>query len=270
MLIAALAAVLTMTLQDTTPLTFLHGDEQVVTWLDEASERRTGDRVRSRVLRVRHPNQAFWLVQDVDCVARTSALVATKGADGEDKSPPSMEGQSRFYPVRQDERMTRALMDGVCDGVFVEASIPSVRGAAAAIAALDSSRTAAVRARPLELIVVRGGREPVLLDRATLDGGGPQWEVRSLRTSGASGVWSFWEFDCTGAAHMAADLRWTAPMTRGGEYAARTQDRTPVGPVAPGSEPAAIRDVACAADIWERPTYASREAAVRAARANSR
>lgn len=266
MLIAALAALLTMTPQDATLLAFLHGDEEVVTWLDQASVRRTGDRVRSRVLRVRHANQAFWLVEDVDCIARTSALVATKGADGEDKSPPSMEGQGEFYPIRQDNRMARALLDGVCDGVFVDASIPAVRGAAAATAALDSARAAAVKARPLELIVVLPGQSPVIMDRATLTGGGPQWEVRSLKMTDGRGVWSGWEVDCT-RNDLAMDLRWTAPLVNGGYGPVIDDESFDRLPAADAGELALVEGV-CDPRIWQYPVLTSIDAAIRAAGTN--
>lgn len=270
MIVAALTMALSLTAPDPMTLTFVHGDEQVVSWLDRASMRRTGDRVRSRTLRIRHPEQSFWLAQEIDCAADTIALITAANVEGEPGAPPSLEGEAWHRPIRRHDRFSRALRNAVCDATYVDAGIRPVQGVAAAIGILDQTHHAAVRVRPLELLVVRGGREPVLLDRATLDGGGPQWEVRSLRLSGTRGVWSFWEFDCEGSGHMAADLRWTMPMTRGGGYGERTYDRTPVGPVAAGSERAAIKDVACAADIWDRPVHASLDTALRAARANPR
>ena len=148
MMFVALVMALSLAPSDTTPLTFLHGDEQVVTWLDQASVRRTGDHVRSRLLRVRHANQAFWLVEDVDCAARTSALVSTKGADGEDKSPPLMDGQGEFFPISRYDRMSHALLDAVCDGILVDASIPPDLDAAAARALGTAESRANQAAQP--------------------------------------------------------------------------------------------------------------------------
>ncbi|MGV3579841.1 hypothetical protein [Brevundimonas sp.] len=45
MIITALALVLALP-QEPITLTFVHGDEQIVTWLDRASMRRTGDKER--------------------------------------------------------------------------------------------------------------------------------------------------------------------------------------------------------------------------------
>lgn len=266
MMFVALVMALSLAPSDTTPLTFLHGDEQVVTWLDRASVRRTGDHVRSRLLRVRHASQAFWLVEDVDCAARTSALVSTKEADGEDKSPPSMDGQGEFLSISRYDRMSHALLDVVCDGILVDASIPPVRGAAAATAALASSRTAAVRARPLELIVVRPGRSPVIIDRATLEGGGPQWEVRSLKMTDGRGVWSGWEIDCT-RTDLAMDLRWTAPLVDGA-YGPVTQDESFDRLPAADADELALVEGVCDPRIWDYPVLTSIDIAMRAAGAN--
>ena len=266
MMFIALVLALSLAPSDATPLTFLHGDEEVVTWLDQASVRRTGDRVRSRLLRVRHANQTFWLVQDVDCAARTWALVATRGADGEDKSPPSMDGQAEFRPIRRDDRMSQALLEAVCDGVFVDASVPPVRGAAAATTALVRSRMAAVRARPLELIVVRPGRSPVIMDRATLEGGGPQWAVRSLKMTDGRGVWSGWDVDCT-RPDLAMDLRWTAPLVDGA-YGPVTPDGSFDRRPAADADGLALVQAVCDPRIWDYPVLTSIDAALRAAGAN--
>lgn len=264
----ALAMTLSLTAPDTMLLTFVHGDEQVVSWLDRASIRRTGDKVRSRTLRIRHADQSFWLAEEIDCAADTTALIIAANVQGDAATPPSLEGEAWHRPIRRYDRFSQAVRDAVCDETYVNAAVRPVQGVAAAVAVLDATHQAAVRARPLELVVVRGGAAPVLLDRATLDGGGPQWEIRSLKMAGERGLWTWWEFDCSGAAHMAADLRWSAPMTRGGGYGTRTYDREPVGPVVAGSERAAIKDVACAGDIWDREVHSSLDAALRAATAN--
>lgn len=269
MITIAMTLALALSPQEPITLTFVHGDEQIVTWLDRASMRRTGDRVRSRVLRIRHVDQAFWIAQEIDCAANTRAQLDVVNAEGPG-SAPSLEGEAWHRPIPHYDRFTRAVRNAVCDGTFVNAGVRPVRGEAAAIAMLERSQEAAVRVRPLELIVVRGGVSPILIDRATLEGGGPQWEIRSLKMTGGRGVWSFWEFDCSGATHMAADLRWTVPMTANGGYGPWTRDHAPVGPVAAGSDAAIIKDVACAEDIWERPVHSSRDASLRAARANPR
>lgn len=265
MMITALIGALSLAAPDATPLTFLHGDEQVVTWLDRGSVRRTGDRVRSRVLRVRHLNQAFWLGQETDCAVRTTALITARNVEGADDAPPSLEGEGRHFPTRRHDRFTQALEAAVCDGAGASAPVRSVNGVAAATAALAEARAAAVRARPLELIMARAGRSPVLIDRATLGGGGPQWEVRSLKMTGGRGVWSWWEVDCDRGA-WTADLRWSAPMRADGAYGPVTRDERPGAAAAVGSEEAAILNAACDADIWDRPAHGAVASAVGAGR----
>lgn len=269
MIITAVALALALPPQEPITLTFVHGDEQIVTWLDRASMRRTGDTVRSRVLRIRHVDQAFWIAQEIDCAANTRASLAVVNTDGPGGAP-ALEGEAWHRPIPRYDRFTWAVRNAVCDGTYVDAGVRPVRGEAAAIAMLERSQEAAVRVRPLELVMVRVGASPILIDRATLEGGGPQWEIRSLKMVDGRGLWSFWEFDCSGDRHMAADLRWTVPMTADGGYGPWTRDHAPVGPVAAGSDAAIIKDVACAADIWERPAYSSLDAALQAARANPR
>lgn len=267
MSLAALAMMLALSAPEPATLTFVHGDEQVASWLDRASTRRTGDKVRARILRVRHADQAFWLAWEVDCASNTSALITAVNVDGT-AQPPSLEGVGRHAPIRRWDRFAWAVRDAVCDGRFVAASVQRARGVAAAIAALDESRRAGVRARPLELIVARGGSAPVLLDRATLDGGGPQWEVRSLKVTGARGVWSGWMIDCD-RSDLAVDLQWTAPMV-GGAHGTIRRDEHYGGEAAADADQAALVRLTCDPTIWDQPVHGSIDAALRAARANPR
>lgn len=264
----ALALALLVTPPDTTPLTFVHGDEQIVTWLDRAAVRRTGDRVRMRMLRVRHADQAFWIVQEIDCAAGTWALIDNNGMSWGDGAPPPLEGEARHMPIRRDDHSETALKAAVCDGRFVQAGIRPVRGAAAAIAALEETKRAAVRARPLQLIVIRGGRTPLFMDRATLESGGPQVEVRSLEMTGGRGVWSGWMLDCE-RTDLAVNLQWTAPAV-GASYGALTRDENYGGEEAADAAQAELVRTACAADVWDQPVHASIDAAMRAAGANPR
>lgn len=266
MLITTLALTLLSTPPEALPLTFVHGDEQIVTWLDRAEMRRTGDRVRVRILRVRHQNQAFWVVQEIDCVAHTWALVGNKTAGEGDDTPPPLEGDARHYPLRRDDRSGHALRDAVCDSEFTDAPIASAPDVATAIARLEETKTAAVRARRLELITVRGGAAPVFLDRATLEGGGPQWEVRSLAMAGDRGVWFGWMIDCT-RSDLALDLQWTAPLVDGG-YGAIVRDEDYGGKPAADAAQAALVDIACDPRVWDMPVRDTVEVAVRAARTN--
>lgn len=265
-----IALILTMVLptQAPTPLTFVHGDEQIVRWLDGGSARRTGDRVRFRVLNIRHADQAFWVAQEIDCAAGTWALIGQTGDAFGLSEPPPLEGEARHMRIRRDDRSGHALRDAVCDGVFVSASIAPVEDAAAAVAALEATRRAAVRARPLELIVLSGGGSPMLMDRATLEGGGPQWEVRSLTMTNGRGVWSGWMIDCD-RSDLALDLQWTA-LRVGRDYGTVTRDRTFQGRAVEGPGEAALAQIACDPAVWDRPTYRTLDAALRAARANPR
>lgn len=264
MLIAALA--LFLTLPDPMPLTFVHGDEQVVDWLDRASVQRNGDRVRLRMLRIRHSDQAFWVVKEIDCVAQTWALVETKTAGEGDDTPPPVEGDAHHYRIRRDDRAGHALRDAVCDGEFTDAPVAPAPDVATAIARLDETKAAAVRARPLELITVREGGAHVFMDRATLEGGGPQWEVRSLTMTGERGVWSGWMIDCT-RSDLALDLQWNAPLVDGA-YGTVVRDEDYGGKPAADADQAALVDVACDPRVWDFPVRDSIAVAVRAARAN--
>lgn len=268
MSIAGLIMMLALTPADATPLTFVHGDEQIVSWIDRGSIRRTGDRVRARVLRIRHPDQAFWVVQEIDCAAGTWALVGIKNVTTTDDVPPSLDGEARHQPITRDDRSEHALRNATCDGDFRQTAIRPARGAAAAIARLAETKATAVRERPLELIVVRAGASPVLMDRATLEGGGPQWEVRSLKSTSGRGVWSGWLLDCD-RTDLAVDLQWTAPMAGAG-YGAVRQDRNYGGVAAADEDQAALVRAACDPEVWDRPVHASVDAAIRAARTNGR
>lgn len=268
MIMTALALALFATPPDRTALTFVHGDEQIVSWLDRDAVRRTGDRVRLRTLRIRHADQAFWVVQDIDCRANTWALVATKAVTATDDSPPSLEGDSQHQAITHDDRAQNALRRAVCDGVFVQASIAPARGGAAAIARLAETKAAAVRARPLELVVVRAGASPIFLDRATLEGGGPQWEVRSLKMTAGRGLWSGWTVDCD-RSDLALDLQWTAPL-RGSGYGVITQDRFYGGQAVSDLDEIMLVRTACDPGVWDRPIHGTIQAATAAARANPR
>ncbi len=266
-MIAILAVALALTsAQDATPLRLVHGDEQVVTWLDEAGVRRAGDRVRARMLRVRHADQAFWVVQEIDCAARTWALVATKTVTASDGMPPPLDGEARHMPIRHDDHSENALRDAVCEGVFIEAGVPPVQGAQAAIAALEPTKRAAVRARPLQLIVVREGDSPVFMDRATLESGGPQVEVRSLEMTAAGGVWTGWMLDCE-RRDLAMDRQWTAPLVDG-SYGTVRRDVAYGGKAPADAMETALNRMACSPEVWSWPAHSSIEAAMEAARPN--
>ena len=262
MSLAAVMMMLALSPPDATPLTFVHGDEQVVSWVDRGSLRRTGDRVRVRTLRVRHPDKAFWVVQEIDCAAGTWALVATKNVTATDDAPPPLDGEAQHQPITRDDRSQHARRDAACDGTFARTAIRPVRGAAAAIARLAQTKATAVRERPLELIVVSAGSSPLLMDRATLQGGGPQWEVRSLRMTAGRGAWSGWMIDCT-RSDLALDLQWTAPM-EGRGYGTITRDQDYGGTAAVDAEQAELVRTACDPRVWDRPIHASIEAALRA------
>lgn len=268
LLTLALSLVFPGSTPDTTRLTFVHGDERIVSWLDQGAVHRTDEGARVRLLRIRHPEQAFWVVLDIDCQTNRWALVGNKTVTASDDTPPSLEGAARYQAITRDDRSGRAVRDAMCDGRFVQASIAPVRGAAVAIARLAQTRAAAVRARPLELIVVHAGGSPVFLDRATLEDGGPQWQVRSLSMTAGRGQWSGWVVDCS-RADLALDLQWTAPMNGTG-YGTVTQDRFFGGQ--PASDPAdlALVRTACDPGVWGQPVHRTIRAAVAAARANPR
>lgn len=263
----ALALALLLTPPDTTPLTFVHGDEQIVTWLDQGAMRRTGDRVRMRVLRIRHPDQAFWVVKEIDCAARTWALVGDT-VTATDDAPPPLEGEARHMPIARDDHAENATREAVCDGVFVQAGVAPAGGAAAAIARLEETKAAAVRARPLQLIVVGPGASPLFMDRATLESGGPQVEVRTLKMTGRAGVWSGWVLDCE-RRDLAVDLQWTAGLVNDG-YGVVTRDWTYGGEATTDPQLLALVQTACDPGVWDMPAHATIEAAMAAAGANRR
>lgn len=268
MSIAALALALILPVPNPTTLRLVHGDEGLVRWLDRDAARRIGDRVRFRVLNIRHANQAFWATQEIDCAAGSWALIGeTRDALGADERPP-LDGPAHHMPIRRDDRSEQALRNAVCDGVFIETGMAPVGSVAAAVAALEATKRAAVRARPLELIVLRGGASPMFMDRATLEGGGPQWEVRSLTMTRGRGLWSGWMVTCD-RSDLALDLQWSAPM-QGGSYGSVTRDRTYGGRAAGEAGEAALVRVACDPAVWERPVHATLDAALEAARANPR
>lgn len=270
MSIAALALALSLvTPPDTTPLTFVHGDEGLVTWIDRAALRRDGRRVRLLALRIRHPDQAFWTMQEIDCDAETWAPLGSKTVTARDDAPPPMGEQIvRPNPIRPDDSAQVALRNAACDGIFVEADIAAAAGATAAIARLNETRAAAIRARPLQLIVIRGGASPVFMDRATLESGGPQVEVRSLEMTQGRGVWSGWMLDCE-RRDLAMDLQWSAPMVGDG-YGTVTRDRNFDGREPADAMETTLNRTACDPGVWSRPVHASIDAATRAAGANPR
>ncbi len=254
MMIAAVALALFLTPSENVVLTFVHGDEQIVSWLDRSSMRREGDRVRLRTLRIRNPGQAFWVVQDIDCRARTWALIGSpKSVTADDDAPPLLEGDARHQRIQHDDHSQQALANAVCDGVFVQAGVVPVQGAVMAIDRLAQTKEAAVRARPLQLIVVSAGAAPVFMDRATLESGGPQVEVRSLRIEGEQGVWSGWRLDCQRAA-LALDLLWTAPLVDGA-YGSVTRDGAYGGRAAADADENSLVRSACDPGVWARPAH---------------
>jgi len=268
MSIAALAFALSLaTPPDTTPLTFVHGDEGLVTWFDRAALRRDGRRVRLRALRIRHADQAFWTVQEIDCAAGTWAPLGQKTVTARDDTPPAVGEQvARPNPIRPDDSAQVALRNAACDGIFVEAYVGAAAGASAAITRLDETRAAAIRARPLQLIVIRGGSSPVFMDRATLESGGPQVEVRSLAITQGRGVWSGWMLDCE-RRDLAMDLLWSAPMVESG-YGIVTRDYNYDSREPADATETTLNRTACDPGVWSRPAHASIEAAMQAAGAN--
>jgi len=253
-------------------LTFVHGDEHLATWLERASVQRQGDVVRYRLLRVRGTDQAFWLVRETDCASSTQALVRGKNVWMDGPEAPPMEGEARHFPIRPYERMDRAVAAVVCQGAAT--AYPwarPVRGVEAAVAAAPQVRARAVAQRPLELVQVKAGRFPLFLDRSTLDGGGPQWEGRTLQltrpddadVAGVVGAWSWWEWDCQGYGRD-VDLKRYVQLMSDGSSGPETVDRAPYVAAQPGSDEAAALQAVCAADIWTRPALGSLEEARRA------
>ena len=239
-------------------LTFIHGDEYLASWL-EASTPRRGDLVRARVMRVRKGVQPYWLVLEIDCAASAIANIAARTIAPEDAAAPPFEGPGAApLPFRAYYRFERALKAAVCDGRYDYPDAPQLTNVEAAMAAALSLGEQAVRARPMELIAVRVGSTRVLVDRATLDGGGPQWEVRSVTVGrhGRPGVWSWWEVDCD-RWRRTADLHWSAPVHGERGYGARTMDNAPAARAAPGTVESAVLETACAPDIWRRPASGS-------------
>lgn len=232
-------------------LEFVHGDEYLASWVETSTIRRSGSRARARVLRVRHGVQPFWLVHEADCAAGTSALVAARNISPEDAAPPPLDGEARHWPARPYGRLDRALEAALCDGRFALAGVPPIGSVEAAMAASPTLSASAIRERPLELIDVQTGSGRVMVDRATLDGGGPQWEVRSLTVAvdGKAGLWSWWEFDC-GPGRRTADLRWSAPARADGAYGPRVMDAAPAGPAGPDSVEAAMLAAICSPEVW--------------------
>ena len=264
MTMLALLAMMAAQAQPAPPprLTFFHGEEYLASWL-ESSEPRRGDRVRSRILRVRHGIQPFWLVLEIDCAANTIATVSAHRAAPGDATLPSFEGDASHRPFRVWYRFERALQAAVCEGRFDHPSTPPAASVEEAMALAPALIERAVRARPLQLITVRAGSAVVMVDRATLAGGGPQWEVRSLThtQNGRPLEWSWWEVDCD-SWRRTADLRWSAPVRQGRGYGARTTDDAAARAVTPGSQEAAVLDTACASDVWARPVSGSIEEAL--------
>lgn len=269
MTFVALTMALSMATPDATPLTFVHGDEQIVTWLDRGAVQRTGDRVRLRVLRIRHPDQAFWVVQEIDCALDTWALVDNRSVDGGDETRPALEGEALPNPIHRDDHSENALRDAVCDGVFVDVSIAPAPDVATAVARLAETKAAAVLARPLQLMVLSQGASPLFMDRATLESGGPQVEVRSLKMTGrGQGLWSGWLLDCE-RSDLAMNLEWTAPLVDG-TLGPMTRDRDYDAREVANAEELALVMSACDPLVWARPVHASIAAAMRAAEANPR
>ena len=116
MTMLALLAMMAAQAQPAPPprLTFFHGEEHLASWL-ESSEPRRGDRVRSRILRVRHGIQPFWLVLEIDCAANTIATVSAHRAAPGDATLPSFEGDASHRPFRVWYRFERALQAAVLD-----------------------------------------------------------------------------------------------------------------------------------------------------------
>lgn len=238
-------------------LTFIHGDEHLASWLESTTPRR-GDLVRARVMRARHGVQAFWLVLEVDCAASAIATITARNITPEDAAPPPFTGAGAPRPFRAFYRFERALKAAVCDGRLDHPATPRLTTVEQAMAEALSLGEQAVRVRPMELIPVRAGSTRVLVDRATLDGGGPQWEVRSVTVArnGSPAVWSWWEVDCDSWLRT-ADLRWSAPVQGGRGYGVRTGDEAPAARVRPDSVESAVLETACAPDVWNRPAFAS-------------
>ena len=276
MLPAATAALALLAGDPGPELTLIHGDEHLATWLDVASVRRDGDRVRSRVLRIREPDQVFWVISETDCAAHTRAQIDVVNQQP-GMAPPPLDGEARWFTAYKPYyRLERAIHAAVCDGARPYAWAAPARGVDAAIARLDEARNRAVADRPLELIRAGGdGRFVMFLDRATLDGGGPQWEARSFQVTaegfevggeGFVGGWSYWEFDCD-SWNRYADLRAFASVREDGTVGPRTPSDLERGQtVSPGSGEEGLLDIACAEDVWERDVITSLDEAVRVGR----
>ncbi len=256
-------------------LTLIHGDEHLATWLDTGSIQSNDRRTRVRALRVRGTDQAFWLVYDVDCAAGTSGMVSVSNVE-DGKGPPDLEGREPpLNAPRRYDRFRHALTAAVCDGARPYAWAQPVLDANAAIAAAGPSRDRAVAERPLELIrVVEDARFVRYLDRATLEGGGPQWEARTFQVTAEGfevggqpyiGGWSYWEFDCDQWRRQ-TDLLAFASVREDGTIGPRTKDDVPAEEPTRGSAEWPLWTLACAPDIWDRDVITSLDEAVREGR----
>lgn len=273
-ILAALAAVAVSAGASDPDLVLIHADEQVASWLDIDAVSRDGDRVRSRVLRVRHPDQAFWVISEIDCAAgtRSQINVVNTSPDG----PPSLEGEARhFSEPKIYDRFSQTLVTATCDGARPYDWAEPAQTVEAAVERLDEVRHRAAAERPVELIAAEGeGRFVMFLDRATLDGGGPQWEARSFQVTAEGfevggqafvGGWSYWEFDCDSWMRT-ADLRAFASVREDGTVGPLTRDSGDDKTVAPGSTVEGLVNIACAADVWERKVITSLDEAIRVGR----
>ncbi len=259
-------------------LRLIQGDDEIVTWLDEAATEQHGTRVRTRVLRVRHPDQAFWVATEIDCAAGTQASLHVQNFDDgplrplEPSNSPIESGPHR--PVRPYDVLGRALSAAICDGgarPFPWA--PRLENAQAAVDALHEVRGRADAERPMAFVPAGVGHFALYLDRSTLQGGGPQWWVRTFQVAHPDfeaggetylGGWSKWEIDC---GRETADRLDFASVRSNGEIGPTMEDDAPARRVAPGDEAFLLVQAVCDDQVWTRPALGSLEEAVADGRA---
>jgi hypothetical protein len=130
---------------------------------------------------------------------------------------------------------------------------PRFTTAEAAIAASVEARTRADAERPMALIPTGA----LLMDRTTLEGGGPQWWVRAFqpaRDGARAGVWSKWEIDC---GWRQVDRLETIPVGDDGALGAVQPDTEDKRDAGPDDDAYALMVAACDPAVWDRPAMAS-------------
>jgi hypothetical protein len=252
-------------------LRLIQADDEIVTWLDTTAVEQRGERVRTRSLRVRGVDQAFWVVTELDCAAGTLGQLDVQNLA--DTPGPALEGDPRHYPLRPYDAYSRSLTAIVCEGAEPFGWAPRMGSAQAAVAATPEVRVRGDAERPMALIPVGVGHFALYMDRETLRGGGPQWWVRTFQVTHADfeaagqtylGGWSRWEIDC---GRMTVDRQTFASVRTDGALGAQTPIDQPPRTVARGDEAYELALAVCDPDVWTRPALATLDDAVAQGRA---